>query len=80
MNNSKLKNILATVFISLISTVELFAKNGNNPPMPRGSGGFDDGSVVGGPIDNYIPILFFVALLLGAWTLNRFNSTKKASI
>ena len=68
------KNILSTVFISLINTVHLTA---NNPPIPvpRGGGGFDDSVVVGGPIDNYLPLLFFMASVFGMWAINR-NNTK----
>ena len=41
------------------------------PSPPKGSGGFDDGTVVGGPIDDYIPLLFFVAIMLGVWLISK---------
>jgi len=35
--------------------------------QPRGNSGFDDSVVVGGPIDDYLILLFFAAMALGAW-------------
>ena len=57
------KSVLVTLFISLINIAQLIAKN--LPPAPKGGGGFDDDWVVGGPIDNYLPLLFFMALVSG---------------
>ena len=74
------KSILATIFLSLMGTVELFAKNSDNPPAPRGSGGFDNGGVVGSPIDDYLPLLFFAALMLGVWALNRLTSKELVKV
>lgn len=70
------KSILATVFLSLVGAVQLMADKGNPIPAPKGAGGFDTGSVVGGPIDNYLPLLFFMALVFGIWMI---NSSKKVS-
>ena len=71
------KSILATVFLSLIGAAQLFAKI--KPPAPRGSGGFDTGDngdgYVGGPIDDYLPLLFFMAMALGIWVINRSKKT-----
>ena len=68
------KKILSTTFISLTGVVQLVAEI--KPPMPM-EGGFDEGTVVGGPIDNYLPLLFFMAMVLGIWVINR---SKKTSI
>lgn len=69
MKKNKFKRILAVVLLFVFQFSELMAKN--QPPAPRGSGGFDTGDVVGGPIDNYLPLLFFMALVLGTWMLNK---------
>ena len=63
------KNILATVFLSLTGSIQLIAEV--KPPMPMGSGGFDDGVVVGGTIDNYLPLLFSLSLIFGMWVISR---------
>ena len=69
------KSILATVFIFLIDAVELFAKN--MPPAPKGGEGTDSGGVVGDvPIDDYLPLLFIMAILLGVWVINKYNSSE----
>lgn len=64
------KNILTTFLLTVISVVELLAK-GKGFPEPRGAGGFDEGSVVGGPIDDFIPLLIVAAITFGVWALNR---------
>ena len=69
------KNILATVFISLMSVVQLLADN-NHPPIPKGGDGFDDGYVVDGPIDNYLPLLFIAAMALGVIMITKIKSNK----
>ena len=71
------KSILATVFLSL-NTVYLFAKN--QPPAPKGAGGFDEDWVVGGPIDDYLPLLFFVALAFGATMIARVSKMKSIKL
>lgn len=75
MKNNKIRNTLLAILVFMFQTVEILAKN--QPPAPKGSGGFGDDVVVGGPIDDYLPMLFFVALAFGAWALNR---SKKASV
>ena len=72
MKFSKLKfSILAIAFSSIFSIQDLLAEN--DPPIPMGSGGFDDTTVVGGAIDDYLPLLFLVAMLLGVWFINKIN-------
>ena len=66
------KSILATVIIFLINTVDLIAKN--IPPAPKGSGGFDDDWVVGGSIDTFSPVVFFIALIFGAIMITKIKS------
>ena len=72
------KSLLSTVFISLINTVQLIASR--RPPAPKGSGGFDTGDngdgYVGGPIDDYLPLLFFMAILLGVWVINKYDRSE----
>jgi len=75
MKSINYKSIFATIFITLISVVQLFANKGENLPTPRGSGGFDDKYVVGESIDDYIPFLFFMAIMLGVWIINKKKST-----
>ena len=70
----KHKSILTTVLLSLTDVAQIFAIN-NPIPAPRGGGGFDDSVVVGGPIDNYLPFLFFIALVFGIWVINRSKKT-----
>ena len=55
--------ILTFVFSVLLSAQSLFAKN--ELPAPKGSGGFDDGVVVGGAIDNLLPYLMAIAIVYG---------------
>lgn len=63
--------MLTIIFSFIISIQDLFSEN--HPPAPKGSGGFGDGVVVGGtaPIDDFIPLLFFAAILLGVWIINK---------
>lgn len=66
------KRTITTALATLASTVQLFAKDTPKTiPTPRGSGGFDDGTVVGGTIDNFIPLLFLGSIVLGAYILNK---------
>jgi len=52
--------------LTLLFTISSFY-GFSQPPKTRGSGGFDDSVVVGGPIDDYLILLFFAAMALGAW-------------
>jgi hypothetical protein len=50
----------------------LFA--GDPPPPTRDNNqGFDGDVVVGGAIDNFIPLLFLVAMILGIWIINKYK-------
>ena len=69
MKEVNLKKVLVAVLLAVFQFSELMAKN--QPPAPRGSGGFDGVVVVGGPIDNYLPLLFFMALILGTWMMDK---------
>lgn len=69
MKNNKIKIILLVVLLFLFQTVQVLAER--NLPEPTGAGGFQDGVVVGGPIDGYLPMLFFAALIFGAWTITK---------
>lgn len=75
MKKINLKSILVVVLLTVFQFSELVARN--QPPAPRGSGGFGDDVVVGGPIDNYLPLLFFIALILGMCMLNFKQSTTR---
>ena len=66
----KIKNILLTfVFTVLLSVQELAAKN--QPPAPRGNGGFNDDWAVGGSIDSLIPYIIIVGLAFGIWGMKK---------
>ena len=71
-------SILTFIFSVIFSVQNLIAKN--EPPTPRGSGGFDDEWVVDGPIDNYILLLFFAALIFGAWAINKYKTLDKVKL
>ena len=78
MKNFNPKYSILTLVVSLLFSVQdLFADN-QHPPAPRGNEGFDTGVVVGGPIDDYLPLLFFVAILLGTWAINRYKKIELA--
>ena len=68
MKKTNFKKTLVAIVLTVFQFTELMA-NKNNPPTPRG--GFDDSVVVGGAIDNYLPLLFFMALILATWVLNK---------
>ena len=72
MKSINYKVILSTAFIFLINTVYIFAKH--IPPAPKGGKGFDDDWVVGGPIDDYILLLFVMALVFGAIMITKIKS------
>ena len=66
----KIKNILLTFTFTVLLTVqELIAAS--QPPIPKGSGGFDNGGVVGGSIDGFIPYIIVVGLAFGIWGLQK---------
>ena len=76
MKNLNLKYfVLTTLFSTVLGVLSLFANK--KPPIPRGNGGFDDGTVVGGPIDDYIPLLIIGAVLLGVWAINKIKITQQ---
>ena len=76
MKEVNLKKILVAVLLTVFQFSELMAKN--QPPVPKGSGGFGDDVVVGGPIDNYLSLLFFMALLFGIWILDKKQKIKES--
>lgn len=41
------------------------------PPTPKGAGGFDDGVVVGGSIDNFIPFVVVIGIIVGTWAMQK---------
>ena len=61
--------IFFVLIVILVSLQDLFANN--EPPAPRGSGGFEDAVVVGGAIDSYILLMLFVGFILGAYYLRK---------
>lgn len=72
MKNLNLKYfVLTTLFSTVLGVLSMFAKN--QPPPPKGGSGFDDAWVVGGAIDDYIPLLFAGAILLGVWVINKYK-------
>ena len=75
MKKNKFKKILVVVLLAVFQFTELMARS--HPPTPKGSGGFGDDVVVGGPIDNYLPLLFFVALVFGIWILGKNKKIKE---
>lgn len=62
--NMDYRKIALTVFATLISAVNAFAQIG----LP-GDGDVDD--VPAAPIDDYVFVFFFGALLFGVWILRR---------
>ena len=75
MKKINLKSILVVVLLTVFQFSELMAKN--HPPAPKGSGGFGDDVVVGGPIDSYLPLLFFMAMVFGVLILNKKQKNKR---
>ncbi len=55
------KRIFVTVLVTLFQFSVLMAEN--QPPAPRGSGGFGEDVVVGGNIDAYIPYLLLISII-----------------
>jgi len=66
--------VLTLLFSTVLGISSLFANK--KPPMPKESRGFDDSYPVGGPIDNYIPLLFVGAILLGMWAIKKYKMQK----
>ena len=72
-----LKRTIILMLSMFFSVQDIFAKKGNGMPTPpRGGGGFDDGGVVDGPIDNFIPVLFILAMVFGAIMITKIRSKK----
>jgi len=61
------KYFLSISFIILLSIQNAYASKGF--PPPKGSGGFDDDYVVGGPIDDILPYLMAVAIIYGLFSV-----------
>lgn len=70
MKYSNLKIFVLTTLFSTINIISLYAKK--RPPTPFDTG-FDDGNSVGSPIDDFIPLLFVGAILLGIWAINKYK-------
>jgi len=69
MKNINFKIVLVTLVIVLQTTAQVLASV--KPPMPRGSGGFDEDYVVGGSIDSYIIYIILLSVLFGVWLKNK---------
>jgi hypothetical protein len=67
-----LKRVFATLSFLLMQTFVVFAEK--IPPTPKGNVGFDDPWVVGGPIDDYLPILFITAVIFGSIMITKYKS------
>ena len=62
--------VLTTLFSTIFNVMSLYARN--HPPNPY-TGGLDDSTRVGGAIDDFIPLLFLGAILLGIWAINKYK-------
>ena len=62
--------VLTTLFSTVFSVMSLYASK--RPPAPF-TGGLDDGTRVGGAIDDFLPLLFVASIVLGVWALNKFK-------
>ena len=71
MKKINYKKSLGVLMLLMFQGVIAFANKGDNPPPPQGSDGFDDAWTVGGPIDNHLILLFFVAIIFGAIMISR---------
>jgi hypothetical protein len=73
-------NIFFIVIAILLGTVDTMAKN--NPPVPNPNGRTNDGVPVGLglPIDENLPVLFIIALLLGIYIVynHKFKTQNQA--
>ena len=54
------------LLVFLLNDTVIVAKN--KLPTPTGAGGFDDSVVVGGPINELLPVLAIVAITYGLWS------------
>ena len=68
MNRFISKVLLITITIIPISTINTLASK--KPPIPKGSGGFDGGVVVGGTIDEYVLSAMIISALFAVWIIN----------
>ena len=67
-----MKNISALLLL-LFNSLILFSRD---LPPPRAGNANDPCMIPGAcsvPIDDYLPLLFFVALLFGVWGINKFR-------
>jgi hypothetical protein len=79
MKNLNLKKrIFLLLLVPVFTAQDMLSKN--QPPMPRGSGGFDGGEVVGGSINQYIFILFIVGAIYAIWAINRKKTFKQIDL
>ena len=63
--------VLTSLFSTVFNVISLYARK--HPPNPY-TGGLDDNVRVGeGAIDNFVPLLFFGAMLLGIWAINKYK-------
>lgn len=69
MKNNKIKTTLLAVLLFMFQAVQVLAERRDLPAPPKGAGGFDNGVVVGGPIDDYLPLLFLIGAIVGIWVL-----------
>ena len=70
MKKHKLSKLVLLVVLTWLASMQnTIAKH--NPPMPRGSGGFDGSDVVGGDIDNYIVGMYVIAIIFGMYMVIR---------
>lgn len=66
MKNLNLKKMFSTiVFGAIFGINNLIGKN--QPPAPKGGGGFEDPYPVGGAIDDYLFTLIALGLIIGIW-------------
>ena len=77
LNKNTLRNIVIIV-MSFISSAS-FAKDLPAPRMDNTPCG-NPGNPCDMPIDDYLPLLFFAALLLGVWALNRLNNKELVKV
>ena len=83
MRSINYKNILVTIFVLAINVSQFLAqpakkgavtRSSAGGPAVRGNDGFGEDGVVYGVIDDYIPFMIVIALILGLWFINRINN------